>query len=228
MTPTTTSRFASSPVGFLLLISVALLTGRSCQAYQLPPVPHPQPQKTAFLASPRRTSTSTTRLSIGADFDNDIEAALGQGSISEYERDAEFYRKRNEAYYDGLRKSEMDNEIVVSSTALEVSSEGTGTEEDGHHQEHQNPRWVTDSINTSSDAARKSFRYVEKTTFSLLTGKPLLALAIFAAAGIMVAYLSGFFFLEGYIENWNPVENDQIPYWDDVEIHTIERALPPQ
>jgi len=216
---TTSPRFASSRTGYLLL-AIALLVGSSCHAYQLPQQPL---AKTAFLANGPRRTTSKTGLSVGADFDSDIEAALGQASISsEYERDAEFYRKRNEAYYDSLRKSEANNEGPVPTTSLDAASTGT----DQH--QHENPRWVTDSINTSSKAARKSFRYVEKTTFSLLTGKPLVALAIFVAAGVVAAYLSGFFFLEGYIENWNPVENDMVPYWDDAEIHTIERALPPQ
>jgi len=218
----TASKFASSRAG-LLLLAIAFLADRSCDAYQLPPLPqqqHHQP-KVAFLTDAnRRTTTSMTGLSVGADFDSDIEAALGQASISEYDLDAEFYRKRNEAYSNSLRKSNTDKEVVVATTALDASSEGTA-------EHHENPTWVTESINTSSDAARKSFRFVEKSTFKLLTGKPLMALAIFAATGVLVAYLSGFFFLEGYIENWNPVENDMIPYWDDAEIHTIERALPP-
>mmetsp|Transcript_2157 Transcript_2157/g.5726 ORF Transcript_2157/g.5726 Transcript_2157/m.5726 type:complete len:230 (+) Transcript_2157:340-1029(+) len=226
MISTTPSPFASSRAGYLLL-AIVFLSDWSCHAYQLPPLLSHAP-KTAFLTDQKRRTT--TGLSVGADFDSDIEAALGQASISEYERDAEFYRKRNEAYYDGLRKSE-DDEIAVAAaaaaaaatTSLEASSEKT----DVTDQDHENPSWVTDSISTSSDAARKSFRYIEKTTFSLLTGKPLVALAIFAATGMLVAYLSGFFFLEGYIENWNPVENDMVPYWDDAEIHTIERALPP-
>lgn len=212
-----------SRAGYLLL-AIAFLSDWSCHAYQLPPLLSHAPPKTAFLTDRKRRTT--TGLSVGADFDSDIEAALGQASISEYERDAEFYRKRNEAYYDGLRKSE-DDEIAVAAAAATTSLEASSEKTDVTDRDHENPSWVTDSINTSSDAARKSFRYIEKTTFSLLTGKPLVALAIFAATGMLVAYLSGFFFLEGYIENWNPVENDMVPYWDDAEIHTIERALPP-
>lgn len=169
-------------------------------------------------------------LSVGADFDNDIEAALGQGSVSEYERDAEFYKKRNEAYFKSLHKvgeGEDAAAAAILSAAPDAASghKTSGGGEPDHQtpsQKHENPRWVTDSIT----ASQNSFKFVEKSTFSMLKQKPMVALAIFATTGMLVAYLSGFFFLEGYIENWNPVENDMIPYWDDAEIHTIDRALP--
>ena len=191
-------------------------------------------QKAAFFVPSQRTNARfCPPLSIGADVDSDIEAALGQARVSsEYERDAEFYRKRNEAYYNSLHKTDHEEVVVVEFSGSDKAhhqhhhpAASSGVEAKGHHQD--NPRWVTDSINTSLKASQNSFDFVEKTTFKMLTGKPLLAVAIFAVAGILAAYLSGFFFLEGYIENWNPAENDMIPYWDDAEIHTIERALPP-
>mmetsp|Transcript_26644 Transcript_26644/g.58650 ORF Transcript_26644/g.58650 Transcript_26644/m.58650 type:complete len:273 (-) Transcript_26644:537-1355(-) len=222
------------------------------------------------IQRPQRTATpcprcfpSSSSLSVGADFfrdesssnsngaasktrasaECDIEAAIGTAHVSEYERDAEFYRKRNEAYYNSLRKIESDNGVTPSSSAAVSTSVSETTSTHAHHvssphappssgskvgSESDDPnRWVIDSINTSLKASHSSFKHVESSTNSLLKGKPLVALGLFALAGVIVAYLSGFFFLEGYIENWNPVENDMIPYWDDAEIHTIERALPP-
>jgi hypothetical protein len=40
----------------------------------------------------------------------------------------------------------------------------------------------------------------------------------------MVAYMMGMVFLGGYIENWNPAENDVVPYWDD-PVLVIERRV---
>jgi hypothetical protein len=184
----------------------------SCHGYQLP---NHQPRAAFFGSGQRKGANSCSKLSVGADFDSDFEAALGQAPLSEYERDAEFYRKRNEVYYDSLGKA--DKEKVVAEFSVSDASAHVSPDMDV----------LTDSINTSIKASQSSFKYVEKTTFSLL-GKPLVALSIFAVVGILVAYLSGFFFLEGYIENWNPVENDIIPYWNDAEIHTIQRAFPPK
>ena len=195
-------------------MAIILLAATSCHGFQLPE----QRTRTAFSPPGRGIiADSSPTLYIGADFDSDFEAALGQAPLSEYERDAEFYRKRNEEYAKSLRKG--DKEDVVAEFSMSSASAKEHTTDDTH-----NPGWVADSVKASEN----SFRFVEKTTFSLLTEKPMLALAMFAAAGLAVAYLSGFFFLEGYIEDWNPAENDMIPYWDDAEIHTIERALPPE
>lgn len=150
---------------------------------------------------------TNTRVFIGADYFGDdstpdkadlsIEAVLGSAHVSEYERDAEFYRKRNEAYL----KEELPTVGAFEIVDIEQSTE------------------------KSAAPLKASFDHVETSINSLLKGRPLVALGIFCAAGILVAYLSGFFFLEGYIENWNPAENDQIPYWEDAEIHTIQRVI---
>lgn len=161
-----------------------------------------------------------------------FEAALGGAQrthaseyASEYERDAEFYRKRNEDYSKSLAKHSLSLSLstnTVGTDDLPTSSAPSGqrsatasSSSSNHH--HQ--------ITTAKTTLKASFDHVESSTISLLKGRPLLALAIFCAAGVLVAYLSGFFFLEGYIENWNPVENDQIPYWEDAEIHTIQRVV---
>lgn len=196
---------------------LVLLAFGSCQGYQLPR------QRTTFLTTnqQRGLSNACPRLHIGADFDSDFEAALGQAPLSEYEKDAEFYRKRNEQYYNSRRKAEQE-ETVAQFTVTDTNAVAP-TDDSGKFSD-KNPGWVTDSVRASEN----SFKFVEKTTFSLLKERPMVALAIFAMTGLMVAYLSGFFFLEGYIEDWNPAENDMIPYWDDAEIHTIDRALPPE
>jgi len=191
-----------------------------------------QPLAPRFAPGQRTGAMSCPSLSVGADydFDSDFEVALGQAYISEYERDAEFYRKRNEAYYNSLREAEKEEVVVAaeysfSDVQAQASPDGVPPSNTDPAADH---RWVTDSINTSIKASQSSFRLVEKTTFSLLKARPMFAIAMFATAGMIVAYMSGFFFMEGYIENWNPVQNDLVPYWDDAEIHTIERALPLQ
>lgn len=206
MTTTINTPFALRTV--LLLLAIG-----SCQGYQFPQT------RTAFVNQYRR-GNACPRLHIGADFDSDFEAALGQAPLSEYEKDAEFYRKRNEEYYNS-RKAEKE-EVVVEFSVSDTNA--ASSHDDADQFSDKNPGWVTDSVRASEN----SFKFIEKTTFSLLKERPMVALAIFAAAGLLVAYLSGFFFLEGYIEDWNPAENDMIPYWDDAEIHTIERALPPE
>jgi len=221
MVPTMPPRFAS----WTVLLFVAL---GSCQGFQLPN----QPLAPRFAPGQRTGATSCPSLSVGADydFDSDFEVALGQAYISEYERDAEFYRKRNEAYYNSLREAEKEEVVVAaeysfSDVQAQASPDGVPPSNTDPAADH---RWVTDSINTSIKASQSSFRLVEKTTFSLLKARPMFAIAMFATAGMIVAYMSGFFFMEGYIENWNPVQNDLVPYWNDAEIHTIERALPLQ
>lgn len=202
MAATIRSRFSFRAAILLLLV----LAGT--HAYQIP-------KRVAFYTPTQRTlANSCPKLNIGADFDSDLEAALGQAPLSEYERDAEFYRKRNEDYYNSLN-TKSEEEVG----AFSFSDAGA---EHVEEPKAENPGWMKDSVK----ASETSFRFVEDSTSSMLTERPMMALAIFAAAGLVVAYLSGFFFLEGYIEDWNPAENDMIPYWDDAEIHTIERALP--
>lgn len=83
-------------------------------------------------------------------------------------------------------------------------------------------RKVEDATNSFLRASRSSFKHFEGMTNRLLNRQPLLALGMFVGLGFLVAYMLGFFFLGGYIETWNPVENDSIPYWDD-EVLIITR-----
>ena len=89
---------------------------------------------------------------------------------------------------------------------------------------YQRQREFEMKVNSFLRASQDSFQNVEAMTNSLLNRQPLLALAIFVGAGALVAYLSGLVFLGGYIETWNPVENDSIPYWDE-EILVITRKV---
>lgn len=79
-------------------------------------------------------------------------------------------------------------------------------------------------INSFLRASQRSFQNVESMTNRLLNRQPLVALALFVGAGALVAYLSGLIFLGGYIETWNPAENDAVPYWDE-EILIITRKV---
>jgi hypothetical protein len=79
-------------------------------------------------------------------------------------------------------------------------------------------------VNSVLRASQSSFQHVEGLTNGMLKRHPMIALAIFVGTGTLIAYLTGLFFLGGYIETWNPVENDSIPYWDD-EILIISRNV---
>lgn len=79
-------------------------------------------------------------------------------------------------------------------------------------------------VNSFLRASHASFQHVETSTNQLLNRHPMIALAIFVGTGALVAYLTGLFFLGGYIETWNPVDNDSIPYWDD-EILIVSRKM---
>ena len=56
---------------------------------------------------------------------------------------------------------------------------------------------------------------METNVDGLLENQPLVAIGIFVACGLLVAYLTGFFLLGGYIENINPAENAHMPDWDE-------------
>lgn len=98
---------------------------------------------------------------------------------------------------------------------------GDGGGNNGNNNSHR----TADAINSVLRASRTSFRNVEEMTYGVFDARPLLALGIFVTAGTVVAYILGFFFLGGYIDNWNPVENDVVPYWDEPEIHTIKHVV---
>jgi len=78
---------------------------------------------------------------------------------------------------------------------------------------------VEDAIKISAS----SFKFMEGKTVALLQKNPLVALAIFASAGLIVAYMLGFVFLEGYISSPNPYENGAVPYFEDLP---EDRVLP--
>ena len=64
-------------------------------------------------------------------------------------------------------------------------------------------------------SSQSSFKNVERKVDGLLEDNPIVALSIFVGAGCFVAYLTGLFFLGGYIEDLNPASNAKDPYWDD-------------
>lgn len=111
-----------------------------------------------------------------------------------------------------------ESQLPVRIKNSEVVSQRLYYDENGDRQ-----RDVEMGVNTFLRASQSSFQNVESMTNQLLKTNPMIALLIFVGAGALVAYISGFFFLGGYIETWNPAENDSIPYWDE-EILIIERA----
>jgi len=62
----------------------------------------------------------------------------------------------------------------------------------------------------------KSFRFIETRTSKLLSNNPIIALTIFVGVGLIVAYMTGAFFLKGYISSGNPYMNGAVPYWEDI------------
>jgi len=176
-----------------------------------------------------------------------VEDILGgnyQWNANEYDRDAEFYRRRNEEYTReinednvamsnganiglGLGGAVLDASAVTVTVTSNNKKKSTSTSTSTSASPFsQDPRdyWVVDAINTSLTPLYTSFKYVERNTLNVLQTAPLLALGIFVIAGLFVAYISGFIFLDGYIENINPATNDMIPYWNEADIHTIQRV----
>ncbi len=97
-------------------------------------------------------------------------------------------------------------------------------DDDSREESIERRRELERKINNFLRASQRSFQNVESITNRLLNHQPLLALALFVTAGALVAYLLGLVFLGGYIETWNPVDNDTIPYWDE-EILIISRKV---
>jgi hypothetical protein len=81
-------------------------------------------------------------------------------------------------------------------------------------QQQQQQRHV-EITNNILKASRSSFRHVEGVTDSLLSDNPAIALGIFVGLGLIVAYISGFAILDGYMDSSNPLENGVVPYWDE-------------
>eukprot|EP00536_Pseudo-nitzschia_multiseries_P016397 jgi/Psemu1/46054/gm1.46054_g len=266
-TTTTTTTLRGGSGLFLLLLWIEGLCSigsiQSTHAYIILPQQKPLSLSPSRAFAPKTGSASARCVGAGADryfgedpADNNnnnnnsnsnssnqdfsIEAAIGNAQhASEYERDAEFYRKRNEAYSKSLRTDDLvslfsstasstssspADEVTESPSSSSSSSSSSSLSSADTHRHHHHHRHHHQQQSKAS-LLKASFDHIEASTYSLLTGRPLVALGIFCATGILVAYLSGFFFLEGYIENWNPAENDQVPYWEDAEIHTIQRVV---
>ena len=85
----------------------------------------------------------------------------------------------------------------------------------GRHTGGEDSHGAARAISGALMESRRSFGHVEGSTYRLMSQRPAVALAIFVAAGAIVAYLSGLFFLGGYISSANPYENGAIPYWEE-------------
>lgn len=144
-------------------------------------------------------------------------------AMNEYDRDAEFYRRRNLEYYNSLQQLQQQDDYTFND--LSVSNQSKPNQKEPHHlsPSRNNQDMAEDTFNNVLKSSRSSFKNVEQLTFRLLNRQPLVALAIFLVSGALFAYTLGFFILEGYIDNLNPAENDAVPYWDEPEIHTIMR-----
>jgi hypothetical protein len=140
-------------------------------------------------------------------------------ALNEYDRDAEFYRRRNLEYYNSLQQMQQHDEYSFN----ELTASRNKKQSISPLQNEQTQKLAEDTISSVLKNSQASFKNVEQITFRLLQTRPFVALGIFLAAGALVAYLTGFFILDGYIDNLNPAENDAVPYWNEPEIHTIMR-----
>jgi hypothetical protein len=84
-----------------------------------------------------------------------------------------------------------------------------------YHDENEEQRRRIELTNSFLKASRSSFKKVEGATDSLLDKNPVIAMMIFLGAGLLVAYVSGFAILDGYIDVSNPMDNAAVPYWDE-------------
>jgi hypothetical protein len=155
--------------------------------------------------------------------------ARGSGSGSdtsiisnEYDRDAEFYKRRNQEYYNSLNSNNNNDSIMNVMSIEEYYSGGGSSSTYGDYQRDERES-VEETLNEVIKTSRSSFKNVENLTLGLLSRRPLVALGLFVLSLGMAAYLTGFFILDGYIDNMNPAVNDQVPYWDEPDVHTIMR-----
>jgi len=158
-------------------------------------------KKTIGAASASRSSFSSLLKST----DIDLEEILGGIRTHEYDRDADVYRRRNEEYQIQRIQYEIEHELATTTTSAAA-----------RRNRYNKQAILEDSINTSLQISHTSFQHVERNMYAVMTEQPLVALGIFVLTGVFVAYLSGFFFLDGYIETINPIDNDMIPYWEDL------------
>jgi len=158
-------------------------------------------KKTIGAASASRSSSSSLLKST----DIDLEEILGGIRTHEYDRDADVYRRRNEEYQIQRIQYEIEHELATTTTSAAA-----------RRNRYNKQAILEDSINTSLQISHTSFQHVERNMYAVMTEQPLVALGIFVLTGVFVAYLSGFFFLDGYIETINPIDNDMIPYWEDL------------
>jgi len=160
-------------------------------------------KKTIGAASASRSSSSSLLKST----DIDLEEILGGIRTHEYDRDADVYRRRNEEYQIQRIQYEIEHELAATTTTTSAAA---------RRNRYNKQAILEDSINTSLQISHTSFQHVERNMYAVMTEQPLVALGIFVLTGVFVAYLSGFFFLDGYIETINPIDNDMIPYWEDL------------
>jgi len=257
---------ASAAIAAIVLTTVPDL---SCEGFQLQSSPSSTNDRrlnTFSSTSSSSSSSSALNYLLGEEEDEhqqqqqqsladttNVEDILGgnyQWNANEYDRNAEFYRRRNEEYQQeiyeennavantatttrtiglGLGGAVLDASIVVApnnNKSTSSTSTATAAKSPSPSPFSQDPRdyWVVDAINTSLTPLYTSFKYVERNTLQVMQTNPILALGIFVLSGLFVAYISGFVFLDGYIENINPATNDMIPYWEEADIHTIQRV----
>jgi ribosomal protein S8 len=154
-------------------------------------------------------------------------AAIDASINNEYDRDAEFYKRRNQEYYNSMSNTNdsimnvMSSEEYYTNSNYDRNTKNNRYYYDYYKRDEREP--VEETLNEVIKTSRSSFKNVESLTLGLLSRRPVVALGLFLMSLGLAAYLTGFFILDGYIDNWNPAENDQVPYWDEPDIHTIMR-----
>jgi len=90
------------------------------------------------------------------------------------------------------------------------------------HKRQQNPQ--QEHADNLFLTTQQSFQNVESMSENLFTNQPLVALVLFVSCGLLVAYVSGIVFLDGYISSLNPAMNGDVPYWDE-DVPTDEDSI---
>lgn len=186
----------------VLVFAVAFCEGLVLPQKQQSSASFAKQKKIGSLASSRSSSSSLLKST-----DIDLEEILGGIRMHEYDRDADVYRRRNEEYQIQRIQYEIEHELAAATSTTSATAA---------RNRYNKQAILEDSINTSLQISHTSFQHVERNMYAVMTEQPLVAVGIFVLTGLFVAYLSGFFFLDGYIETINPIDNDMIPYWEDL------------
>ena len=211
-----TSNSRSSGICFILLLSSSL---RTCNGFQAP-IPSRFKLVRSQVKSPDLYATTS-----GGNHDSDFLDIL-KDYDEDFERDPSlYYQVDNDNLFGNIlnRSTGGNAEKAAAHEHRQADAGGFSSRDDAGISLKSDEVAAADNF---LKANYDSFKNVEGLTNQVLQNNPLLAVGIFIGAGLFVAYLTGFLILDGNIESWNPAENGSIPYWEEGDIHVIQRIKP--